>query len=178
MRERKRERVYCRSEGRHEASVVEFIIVPLLWNPLGIENAASPQLILSICHGKRGKHKLRRIKRDLRYVLTHQLAAYPFCQVINPQTSTLERLGDLKNDDGSSLLVWVHNSRSTYPQTPNDLWPRIKLEGSTRKMQEKATKDNGCLTYLLRRKSVKVLSEEKLLRSTSTSRAISSYFTA
>ena len=161
--ERKKD-AYLLNEGRHEMSLTKLVILH--------------EMVLDICHGKRGKHKLRRIKRDLRYVLTHQLAAYPFCQVINPQTSTLERLGDLKNDDGSSLLVWVHNSRSTYPQTPNDLWPRIKLEGSTRKMQEKATKDNGCLTYLLRRKSVKVLSEEKLLRSTSTSRAISSYFTA
>ena len=50
-----------------------------------------------------------------------QLATYPLRQVKNPQTGTLKRLGDLGSDDGGSLQVWVRNSRSTCPWTPNDL---------------------------------------------------------
>lgn len=53
----KKESIYHRSEGRHKASVVEFLIVQLILNPLGIGNVIPPQLILCISHRKQGKHE-------------------------------------------------------------------------------------------------------------------------
>ena len=68
-------------------------------DPLSIGNATPPQLILSIRHGKRGKHK------HWKGIPTHQLELYPFCHVEHPQASTLEGLSNLINDNGSYLQV-------------------------------------------------------------------------
>ena len=77
----KRESTCLRSEGGHKVSVVELIIVQLICNRLGIGNAIPTQLVLSLCHGKQGKHKHERVHQNLWGILTRQLAAYPLRQV-------------------------------------------------------------------------------------------------
>ena len=85
---------YCRNEKGHEASIVELIIVMLIRNSCSIGNAIPPQLVLNVCHGKRGKYKHQRVHQNLWDILTHQLATYPLRQVEYPQANTFEGLGD------------------------------------------------------------------------------------
>ena len=75
-------------------SPIELIIVQLICDPLGIGNAIPSQLVLSVLHGKWGKHKRRRIYRNLLGILTHQLAVYPLRQVECSQANSLEGLVD------------------------------------------------------------------------------------
>ena len=72
----KRLSIYLNSKGRHEASNVELLIVQPLKKLLGIGNVAPPQVVLSISHGVWGKHELRRVHRNLWFILTHQLASH------------------------------------------------------------------------------------------------------
>ena len=75
---------YLLNGKRHKTSLTKLIILHIIHETLNVRNAGFPQMVLSIRYEEQRKHELWRIQRNLRYVLTHQLAAYSFCQVKNP----------------------------------------------------------------------------------------------
>ena len=73
--------MYLNNKRRHKTSDVELIIVQPLKKPLSIGNAATPYIVFNICHEIWGKHELRRVHRNLLFILTHQLASHHLRQI-------------------------------------------------------------------------------------------------